>query len=322
MKALFLALALIGPGTIDGGHETPVEFLGLPADKVASVLALPAPERALGERLFFDPMLSEDRSVSCSSCHLPEHGFADDKALSVGIRGQKTLRNSPTIVNRALGKQFMWDGRADTLEEQVLQPIENELEMGLPLAQAIARLAQEPSYVRDFEAVFGAAPDSELMARALATFVRAQLRGGSPVDRFRAGARDALTPAERGGLWFFESRGGCWRCHSGANFSDEGFHNTGVASAAGARGDEDAGRFAVTHERADTGAFKTPTLRGLVDTAPYMHDGSQDTLAAVVEFYRQGGHANEHLDEVLAPIEMTDADAANLIAFLRALSAD
>jgi len=322
MNAAFLALVLIPTGLPDGEPSLPAVYLGLPSEQVKRVLECSPSELALGERLFFDRLLSKDGSVSCSSCHLPEHGFADNRRVSTGIKGQRTLRNAPTIVNRAFGQHFMWDGRANSLEEQVLQPIENELEMGLPLAQAIGRLEGDATYVRDFDVAFGALPSADLLARALATFVRAQLRGGSPVDRFRAGSRDALTPAERGGLWFFESRGGCWRCHSGPNFSDEDFHNTGVASAGGAEGDGAAGRFAVTGISAHRGAFKTPTLRGLVATAPYMHDGSLETLAEVVGFYRQGGHVNENLDRAIAPIEMTDADASNLVAFLRALSAD
>ena len=149
--------------------------------------------------------------------------------------------------------------------------------------------------------------------------MRRLVLGGSPVDRFRAGDFDALNDAERAGLWFYESRGGCWRCHSGANFSDEDFHDTGV----GARdGEPEPGRFVVTGQAEDRGRFKTPTLRGVARTAPYMHDGSLATLPEVVEFYRQGGRPNANLDPLLAPIEMSAADADNLLAFLRALSAE
>ncbi len=271
---------------------------------------------ALGRRLFFDPILSSDRTIQCASCHDPEHGFSDDEPFSTGVQGRKTLRNSPTLLNRALGSSFFWDGRTQTLEEQVLMPIENELEMDLSLDDAVARLAADESYVAAFGAAFGQGPSREKLSVALAGFVRRLWRGDSALDRFRQGDHDAFDAAERGGLWFFESRGGCWRCHTGPNLTDENFHNTGV----GVDGEApELGRAFVTGIDADRGAFKTPTLRGLSQTAPYMHDGSRATIEDVVEFYRQGGHPNAYLDERIAPLDMTDSDVANLVAFLRTL---
>ena len=290
--------------------------LGLPAEELKGAGASDE-QVALGRRLFFDPILSVDRSVACASCHQPGHGFADSRPVSRGVRGQFTLRNAPTLYNRSLGEAFMWDGRAATLEEQVLLPIVNELEMDLPLEEAIARLAGDPDYRAQFEAVFGTAPDRENLSAALAGFVRRLLYGNSRVDRFRAGEHDLLTAQERGGMWFFESRGACWRCHSGPNFTDEDFHNTGVGARTGV---SEQGRFAVTEAEEDRGRFKTPTLRGLTETGPYMHDGSIASLEEVVEFYRTGGHPNSHLDALMEPLEMSDDDASNLVAFLRALS--
>jgi cytochrome c peroxidase len=318
--ALFAALGL--PSSQEGGPPRDTLPASFPADVPLGLPAELAETRAsgsvvaLGRRLFFDPILSVDRTVACASCHDPETGFADDQPLSAGVAGRRTLRNAPTLYNRALGTSFMWDGRASTLESQVLQPIENELEMDLPLADAVQRLAAAPAYVALFAEAFGEEPSEARLADALAGFVRCILRGDSRVDRFRRGSHDALTPAERGGMWLFESRGGCWRCHGGVNFTDEAFHNTGVGAG---DGELDEGRDFVTGEEADRGAFKTPTLRGLVETAPYMHDGSLATLEEVVEFYREGGHANENLDPLIAPVEMTDQDVANLVAFLRAL---
>ena len=271
---------------------------------------------ALGRRLFFDPILSIDRTVACASCHDPSTGFTNPTAKSSGVNG-RTARNTPTLFNRALGEHFSWDGRASSLEDQVLLPIENPIEMGLPLEDALARLGADESYRGQFQALFGAAPARALLADALAAFLRRILIADSPIDRFRNGEFAALTPAARSGLWFYESRGSCWRCHSGANFSDEAFHDTGVGAEDGV---PEEGRFAVTGEEADRGRFKTPTLRGLTHTAPYMHDGSLATLAEVVEFYRRGGHPNSHLDERVRPLDMTDEDAFNLVAFLRALS--
>ena len=320
------AVALAAAGSQERGglprDELPARLdaavpLGLPQD-----LALPAGDArteravALGRRLFFDPVLSIDRSVACASCHDPSTGFSNRTAFSVGVDGN-TTRNTPTLFNRALGRHFSWDGRARSLEQQVLLPIENPIEMGLALEEALERLRADESYASQFQAVFGGPPTRGSLAEALATFLRRILIADSPIDRFRNGDFAALPPAARSGLWFYESRGACWRCHSGANFSDEGFHNTGVGAENGV---PEEGRFAITGDEADRGRFKTPTLRGLTHTAPYMHDGSLATLEEVVDFYRRGGHPNANLDHEIGPLDMTDEDAANLVAFLRALS--
>ena len=272
---------------------------------------------ALGRALFFDPILSVDRSVSCASCHQPDYGFADRLAHSVGVGGQRTPRNAPTLFNRALGSAFMWDGRAETLEDQVLQPIQNPMEMGLGLDDAISRLSGSAVYRGLFMAAFNSPPSQDRLARALAAFVRRLWIGNSPVDRFRAGERGALSDSELAGLWLYESRGGCWRCHSGPNFTDEGFHNTGVGAV---DGHPEPGRFLVSQAEGDRGSFKTPTLRGLAMTAPYMHDGSISDLRGVVEFYREGGRANGSVSPMLTPLELSERDVDSLVAFLEALS--
>jgi len=323
MLPRWIALAVVALAPQAGQVPPPtVPSLRTPAglpERAADAAADSDALAGLGARLFFDPLLSADRSVSCASCHKPELGFADSSARSRGVRAQLTERNAPTLLNRAWGARFMWDGRAATLEEQALLPIENPLEMALSLDEAVARLNADDSYRAHFALALGRAPEREGLARALAAYVRRLVLGDSPVDRFRAGDFEALDDAERAGLWFYESRGGCWRCHSGANFSDEDFHNTGV----GLRdGEPEPGRAALTGAPADRGRFKTPTLRGVARTAPYMHDGSLATLEDVVAFYRQGGHPNAALDPALAPLEMSETDAHNLVAFLRALSRD
>jgi cytochrome c peroxidase len=270
----------------------------------------------LGRALFFDPILSIDRSIACASCHEPSHGFASTGARSAGVLGRETERNAQSLFNRALGKVFMWDGRAQTLEEQVLLPIENEREMGSTLAEVLQRLASDERRAAAFEVALGGPPSREGLARALSAFVRRLTLGDSPYDHFLAGRFDALSPEERGGLWIFESRGRCWRCHRPPLFTDEGFHATGVGVRDGA---PEAGRMAVTHEESDLGRFKTPTLRGLLASAPYMHDGSLDTLEKVVERYRHI-EPSTNLDPILEPLEITDVEAANLVAFLRVLS--
>lgn len=306
----------------------------LPKDTLAPELALAPPygviggdlrapaepkpaETALGRALFFDPILSDDRTVSCASCHEPEHGFADPVALSPGVHGRSTQRNAPSLFNRALGASFFWDGRVATLEEQVVQPILNPDEMGLPLERAVERLAADADYAGRFRATFGSAPTRATLGRALAAFVGVLWIGDSPIDRFQAGDAAALTEEERTGLWIYESKGGCWRCHSGTNFTDEDFHNTGVGVKDGVA---EPGREAITKAERDRGRFKTPTLRGVALTAPYMHDGSLATLKDVVEFYRRGGNANAHLDEDVAKLELTDLEAERLVKFLEALS--
>ena len=289
------------------------ELLPVPAGNPVTPESL-----ALGRRLFFDPILSRDESLSCASCHRPDHGFASPDALSLGVGGRRTLTNAPTLFNRAFARHFMWDGRVDTLEEQVLLPVENELEMDLPLADAAARLRAHAEYGPLFEEAFGEPASAATLGRALATFVRHLVIGDSPVDRFRSGGvQGALTDLERTGMWVFDSKGRCWQCHVGPNFSDESFHNSGVGAV---DGEPLPGRFAVTGEPADRGRFKTPTLRALSMTAPYMHDGSLASLADVVDFYRRGANPNDNLDARLAPIELTEREAAGLVAFLEALS--
>jgi cytochrome c peroxidase len=271
----------------------------------------------LGRKLFFDPILSADNTVACASCHQPAHGFASPQARPRGIRGQQVARRAPTLFNRAYGTSFFWDGRRGSLEEQALVPIGTATEMGSSVPAAIKRLRANKEYRAQFEAAFDDGLTAANLARALASFERVLLRGASRVDRFRRqGDHAALTARERQGLWLYESKGRCWRCHSGANFTDEGFHNTGVSWG---KKPVDLGRYAVTKKQADKGKFKTPTLRGAALTAPYMHDGSLKTLEDVVEFYNKGGIANPNLDPVLAPLGLSAEEVRDLVAFLKAL---
>lgn len=314
--ALFVAAQEAPPLPVDSlpARLPSVLPLGLEGELPAASEA----EISLGRRLFFDPLLSLDRRVSCASCHEPERGFAGRQPTSLGVGGQRTLRNAPSLFNRVLGTRHMWDGRAPSLTEQVLLPIVDAREMGLELPLALARLSESQDYLASFQSAFSAAPDEQNLARALSAFVARLTLGDSPIDRFRIDSDfAALTREERSGLWFYESRGQCWRCHSGSNFSDEEFHNTGVGAKDGIA---EPGRAAITLDESDRGRFKTPTLRGVALTAPYMHDGSLATLEDVVAFYRRGANPNAHLAPEIAPIEMTDADAQNLVAFLQALS--
>lgn len=270
---------------------------------------LPAPEEnpltpakiEAGRRLFFDRRLSRDGSISCASCHDPTRAFSDGRAIAVGIEGRIGIRNAPAIVNRGYGQSFFWDGRAATLEEQVLQPITNPDEMGSTASEAARRVGMS---------------EREL-SFALASYVRSILSGNSRVDRFVSGQHDVLTDSERRGFDIYRGKGGCATCHPSPTFTDEHFHNTGVAWDGHQL--RDPGRFAVTGRDADRGAFKTPTLRDLPLTAPYMHDGSLATLEDVVDFYDRGGRPNPHLDADIRPLRLGSDEKAALIEFLKAL---
>ncbi|MCZ6836054.1 MAG: cytochrome-c peroxidase [Planctomycetota bacterium] len=291
---------------------------GLPAE-------VPAPEGnpfvrervELGRRLFFDPILSRDRDRSCATCHQPEFGFATNEARPPSLKGGKLERNAPSLFNRAFGKTQMWDGRFASLEEQALKPIAHEEEMGLPIEEAITRLKEDTEYPALFEEAFGQGPDDETLAKGLASFVRRLFYGNTAMDDFRSGKVFALTTQERAGMWIFQSKANCWRCHHGFNFTDEAFHNTGVGVVDGT---SESGRMKYSNDVADRGAFKTPSLRALLMTPPYFHDGSVNTLREVVEFYNRGGEANENLDPQMKPLELNEKEIDLLVAFLGSLS--
>jgi len=274
---------------------------------------------ALGRRLFFDPILSGDRSLACASCHDPAHGFADSRPLSIGINKARGERNAPSLFNVAMGQSFFWDGRARSLEDQVRFPVENPRELGAKFVEVVARLQADPGYAAAFDTAFVDGVTADNVARSIADFERTLLLGNSRVDRFRGGNADVLTDAQRQGLWLYESRGRCWRCHSGANFTDERFHNSGVGSG---RGTPDPGRMAVSKRPSDRGRFKTPTLRGVSRTAPYMHDGSVKTLREVVEFYNRGGIKNPQLDPLMQPLKLDEKEVGFLVEFLKALDGE
>jgi cytochrome c peroxidase len=256
----------------------------------------------LGRRLFQDRRLSRDGRVACMSCHDPRRAFSTPHAEAVGVFNRKSRRNAPALINRAWGRAFFWDGRIQTLEEQVLKPIQASDEMDLTLAEAEARVGL----------------DATTISRALASYVRSVLSGNAPYDRFINGDRGALSHEQQRGLQIFRGRGNCTACHLGPTLSDERLHNTGVAWRAGVF--TDPGRFAVTNRPEDRGAFKTPTLREVARTSPYMHDGSLRTLEEVVNFYSDGGRSNPAQDPEIRPLRLTSAEKRALVAFLKSLS--
>ena len=275
---------------------------------------------ALGRMLFFDSLLSEDQSLACATCHDPGRAFTDGRPVSVGVFGRRGTRNVPTLVNRTYGASFFWDGRITTLEEQVLQPIQDPKEMDITVGEVVVRLEGDRDYSDLFRAAFGREVNDGDLAKTLASYVRTILSGDGPIDRYLNGDRDALTQRQRQGLDLFRRKGGCTACHLGPTLSDEQFHNTGVAWSDGDWLDD--GRFGVTGERTDRGRFKTPTLREIARTAPYMHDGSITTLEDVVEFYDRGGNSNPHLDPAIRPLRLTADEKRALLDFLGSLSSE
>ena len=278
---------------------------------------------ALGRRLFFDPILSNDQTVSCATCHKPERAFTDERTLAVGVFNRVGRRHSPALINRGYGRVHFWDGRASTLEAQVVQPIKDPNEMDLALEDAVARLAKNESYQRDFQLAFERPVSLDDLGRALATYLRTLTSTDSPYDRFAAGDPTALTADQQAGLQVFRTRGACTVCHAEPLFTDEAFRNTGVAwklDASGAGALQDEGRFLISNKPMDHGAFKVPTLREISKTAPYMHDGSLATLEDVIDFYDRGGRANPNLIPLIRPLGLSLEQKRVLIEFLKALS--
>lgn len=278
----------------------------------------------LGKRLYFEKALSLDYSLSCASCHVPEKGFADPNQFSAGVGGKRGGRQAPSIINRVFSRHQFWDGRAESLEDQALGPIMNPIEMSMPnVGVVLERLKADPTYVEDFRAAFpddGDITDIHL-AQAIASFERTIMSGNSPFDRYLAGDQMAMSESAKRGFQIFkdEKKGNCETCHVSFNFTDENFNNLGVGMSAK---NPDLGRYAITQLEGQQGAFKTPTLREVANTAPQMHDGSQKTLEAVVAFYNKGGHPNKWLSPKIKPLHLTKQEQQDLVEFLKALSGE
>lgn len=322
---MLLATAAL-TGTAHSQQATPAAKPSFAAlnQPVVGLPAMPKPDgyvatRAmfeLGQRLFHDGILSKDHSVSCASCHLASNGFAHPDQRPPGVAGKRAKRHAPSLFNRGYSTLQRWDGSSKSLEAFVLEPIADPDEMALSIDIALTRLRDHGEYASAFRSTFDSEPNATTLQRSLATFVRGIVRGDAPYDRFLRGDPDAMTAEQRHGQWVFESKGGCWKCHTPPLFSDERFHNTGV----GLRGGKpEPGRMAVTGKEQDRGKWKTPTLRGVALTAPFMHDGSLATLEEVIAFYMRGGNANAQLDHRMQTLDLSEADQRALLAFLRSL---
>lgn len=274
---------------------------------------------ALGKFLYFDKRMSSDNTIACASCHNPFHGFADPARTSTGVGFKPGGRNSPTVINRLFSADQFWDGRAASLEAQAAGPMTNPVEMAMASHDvACERIKGVKGYAPLFKKVYGdETVDIGRITKAIAAYERTVLSGDSPFDRYQAGAKDALSADAVRGLELFNGKANCRTCHTGFNFADEGYHNIGVGMKAAS---PDAGRMDQTKAPADRGKFKTPTLRNVSETAPYMHDGSEDTLEGVIEFYDRGGVPNPNLAGEIQPLQLTAAEKSALVAFLRALT--
>lgn len=282
----------------------------------------PITEVELGKKLFFDPILSSDSTVSCASCHKPEYGFADNVAFSTGVGGKKTSRNTPSVLNMKNRTAFFWDGRASSLEEQALGPIQNPDEMNLPIAQAIERLKNHPFYSQAFLEIYGKEVDSVLLGKALAAFEQTLEIEETRMDQYLMGNENALNESEKRGLALFNGKAGCIECHFGPDFTNDQFKNIGLYS--GGK-NEDLGRYNVTKNKKDKGKFKVPGLRNVIYTAPYMHDGRFKTLEEVIDYYNNPDIANPHhknRDKLIKTLNLTTQEKKDLINFLKSASAD
>jgi cytochrome c peroxidase len=310
----------------DFPEKPPKPPLGLPE--------LPWPEEnpytkekaELGWLLYFDKRLSGDLTVSCASCHAVEKAFTDGLPVSIGIKGQKGGRSAPTVINRFYSTLQFWDGRAESLEEQAKGPIANPIEMTLEKEAdkahegSVSRLRAVPGYVSRFKKVFETDKiDINHVAKAIATFERTVYSGNAPFDRYENGDKDAMTEAQIRGMNVFYNKATCDSCHIGFNFTDGSFANIGIGME---KKDPDLGRFIVTGREEERGAFKTPTLREIEHTGPYMHDGRFKTLEEVVEHYDRGGIKNKYLDQRIKPLKLTKQEKSDLVAFLKALSGE
>ena len=295
---------------------TNIEFpLGLPEFVTPTNNPMTDEKVALGKRLFFDKNLSYDRTVSCASCHDPDQNWGNGERLGTGIDGRIGKRNVPTLFNVAYFRQFFWDGRVASLEGQVIFPILHEDEMGMKSNEAVLeRLYEDPEYHELFGKAFSDGISIGNLAKAIACFERTILSGNAPYDRYMAGDKNAMSEAAIRGLKVFMNRGKCNGCHVPPTFIDFSYYNLGVGMD---KENPDLGRYHVFEMESAKGKFKTPTVRNIAKTGPYMHDGSMKTLEEIVELYDQGGIRNRYLSqEVRNKLRLTEQEKKDLVTFM------
>lgn len=309
---LLLAPVLIAIATTASAQGLVVPH-GLIEPKIPADNPFTKEKAELGKQLYFDPRLSRDNTVSCASCHDPNKGWSNGEAVATGIGGQKGGRSAPTIINAAFSPLQFWDGRAVGLEGQALGPIQNPIEMNLTLPELEKKLNAIPGYRNQFKKVFGTEVTSENIGKAIATFERTVLCANAPYDKFKAGDKTALSESAQRGMKLFFGKANCSACHSGPAFTDGAFHNIGMGTK---HEKPDLGRFEHSKLDGDKSSFKTPGLREIKRTAPYMHDGSHKTLKEVVEYYNKGGETNPQLDEEIFPLKLSPEEIEDLVRFM------
>lgn len=302
----------------------------------------------LGRQLYFDTRLSSDNTISCASCHAPATGYAANTRFGIGVKGQQGGRNSPVAYNRILSRAQFWDGRAASLEDQAIGPIANPIEMSNTHPECVSTISGIPGYTMQFAAIFPDGLTIENVGKAIASFERAVVTGPAPYDKWapldrfeqlfaddladlkalqeedpemveryealkKVAAESPMSEAAIRGVKLFFGKANCATCHAGANFTDEQYHNLGVGMDAAK---PDLGRAEISKEEALRGAFKTPTLRNIAQTSPYMHDGSQKTLEEVMVWYNKGGHKNQWLSDKMKPLQLTEQEIADLVEFM------
>lgn len=277
----------------------------------------------LGEKLFFDPILSKDKTISCASCHNPEFAFADTAVVSIGVGGAKGTRNSPSVTNLSGRPNLFWDGRASSLEDQALQPIINPVEMNLPIAEAINRLEKDKVYAALFQKIFNAPPIQKNLLAAIAAFERTLETANSPYDRYINGDDQAISESAKRGRMLFIGKANCNNCHSGEDFTADRFKGIGLFNEQDLK---DQGRFDVTGDAEHKGHFKIPGLRNVALTAPYMHNGMFKTLKEVIKYYnnpdaviKNGKNRDLSLN---TPLNLSDREIDDIEAFLLSLTDD
>jgi len=294
---------------------------GFPTMEIPDDNPLTAEGIALGKKLFFDPILSGDSTQSCADCHKPEHAFSDDRRFSLGITGAIGTRQAPPIINAGWMKKLFWDGRVSSLEEQALHPVENPDEMAASWEEVVRRLQHHPTYPKLFYRAFGITKITrDHVVKAIAQFERTLISGNSRFDLALQG-KIFLSPLEQDGYdLFYSERGDCFHCHSGLLFTDNDFHNNALDSVP-----TDLGLEKITGKPSDRGKFKTPTLRNIEHTAPYMHDGRFATLEEVIDFYSEGLQYSTYADPLMKALpqggkHFTPYEKKALIAFLKTLT--
>jgi cytochrome c peroxidase len=335
-------LTLFGQGWVCAG--VPADIGPLPPVPVPEDNPLTPEKVELGKLLFFDARLSADGSLACVSCHLPDEGWATHTPLSPAYPTNMERRLSPTLINVAYNKTLLWDGRAGALEKQALGPIQNPLHMNQNLDLLIEKLQAVPDYATWFQHVFGTSVSSEGLGKALAAFERTLVTRNAPFDRYMGGDQQAMSESALRGMELFKGKARCILCHNGPNFTDSQFHNLGVPKApllahplvqASLRFDakrmkveeydqvtEDLGRYLVTKEERDKGAFKTPTLRNVTQRDPYMHNGVFQSLEDILDFYDRGGGTISGKSPLIQPLGLTAQEKRDLLAFLQTLTGE